>query len=110
MRLLILLMAINVLSIVFMTTLSPTKARSNLTAWSKKAAAGEDIGILFGDKVIALSPVQVESTDDYAWTEYGITKSEMKRFAKRMNEQTKKDIKKGNFREYHGDIEAMLKD
>jgi hypothetical protein len=97
------------LNIVFMTTLSPTKARSNLTAWLKKAAAGEDIGILFGDKVIALRPVEVESTD-YAWTEYGVTKPAMKRFAKRMNAQIKKDIKAGNFREYHGDIEAMLKD
>jgi len=61
-----------------MTTLSPTKARSNLTAWLKKAAAGEDIGILFGDKVIALRPVEVESTD-YAEREYGVTKEELKR-------------------------------
>jgi hypothetical protein len=92
-----------------MTTLSPTKARSNLTAWLKKAAAGEDIGILFGDKVIALRPVEVESTA-YAEKEYGVTKEEMERFAKRMNAKTKKDIKAGKFREYHGDIEAMLKD
>ena len=92
-----------------MTTLSPTKARSNLTAWLKKAAAGEDIGILFGDKVIALRPVEVESTD-YAEKEYGVTKIELNRFVKRMNAKTKKDIKAGKFREYHGDIEAMLKD
>jgi antitoxin (DNA-binding transcriptional repressor) of toxin-antitoxin stability system len=92
-----------------MTTLSPTKARSNLTAWLKKAAAGEDIGILFGDKVIALRPVEVESTD-YAWTEYGLTKKEMDRIAKNLHAKTKKDIKAGKFREYHGDIEAMLKD
>ena len=91
-----------------MTTLSPTKARSNLTAWLKKAAAGEDIGILFGDQVIALRPVQVESTD-YAWTEYGLTKKEMARIAKNLHAKTKKDIKAGKFREYHGDIEAMLK-
>jgi len=91
-----------------MTTLSPTKARSNLTAWLKKAAAGEDIGILFGDKVIALRPVEVESTD-YAWTEYGLTKQEMKRFAERMDAKIKKEIKAGKFHEYHGDIEAMLK-
>jgi len=63
-----------------MTTLSPTKARSNLTAWLKKAAAGEDIGILFGDQVIALRPVEVESTD-YAEKEYGVTKEQLKQFA-----------------------------
>jgi GMP synthase-like glutamine amidotransferase len=92
-----------------MTTLSPTKARSNLTVWLKKAVAGEDIGILFGDHIVALRSVEVESTD-YAKREYGVTKVELKRFAKRMNAQIKKDIKEGNFREYHGDIEAMLKD
>ncbi len=92
-----------------MTTLSPTKARSNLTAWLKKAAAGEDIGILFGDHVIALRPVEVESTD-YAEKEYGVTKEELKRFAKRTDAKIKKNIKAGKFREYHGDIEAMLKD
>lgn len=92
-----------------MTTLSPTKARSNLTAWLKKASAGEDIGILFGDKVIALRPVEVESID-YAWTEYGLTKKEMARIAKNLHAKTQKQIKAGKFREYHGDIEAMLKD
>jgi hypothetical protein len=92
-----------------MTTLSPTKARSNLTAWLKKAAAGEDIGILYGDQVIALRPVEVEATD-YALKEYGVTKEEMKRFAKRTDAKIKKDRKAGKFHVYHGDIEALLKD
>ena len=92
-----------------MTTLSPTKARSNLTAWLKKAAAGEGIGILYGDKVIALRPIEVESTD-YAWTGYGLTKKEMKRIAKNLDVEIKKDIKAGNYRTYNGDIEALLKD
>ena len=92
-----------------MTTLSPTKARSNLTVWLKKAAAGEDIGILFGDKVIALRPVEVESTD-YAWTEYGVTKEEMKHFTERMDAKIKKDRKAGKYKVYNGDIEALLKD
>jgi antitoxin (DNA-binding transcriptional repressor) of toxin-antitoxin stability system len=92
-----------------MTTLSPTKARSNLTAWLKKAAAGEDIGILFGDQVIALRPVEVESTD-YAEKEYGVTKEELARFTKRLDAQGKKNRREGNFRVYKGDIEALLKD
>jgi antitoxin (DNA-binding transcriptional repressor) of toxin-antitoxin stability system len=92
-----------------MTTLSLTKARSNFAALLKKAAAGEEIGIRYGKKVIALRPVNDKDTS-YAEKEYGVTKAELKRFAKRMNAQIKKDIKEGNFREYHGDIEAMLKD
>jgi antitoxin (DNA-binding transcriptional repressor) of toxin-antitoxin stability system len=92
-----------------MTTLSPTKARSNLTVWLQKAAAGEDIGILFGDKVIALRPVEVESTD-YAEKEYGVTKAELKQFAKRTDAKIKKNRKAGKFRVYTGDIEALLKD
>ena len=92
-----------------MTTLSPTKARSNFTAWLKKAASGEDIGIRYCGKIFVLHPIEEENTS-YAEKEYGVTKTELKRFAKRMNAKTKKDIKAGNFREYHGDIEAMLKD
>jgi antitoxin (DNA-binding transcriptional repressor) of toxin-antitoxin stability system len=92
-----------------MTTLSPTKARSNLTAWLKRAAAGEDIGILFGDQVIALRPVEVESTD-YAQKEYGVTKADVKRFTKRLHEQGKKNRREGKSRIYTGDIEAILKD
>jgi antitoxin (DNA-binding transcriptional repressor) of toxin-antitoxin stability system len=92
-----------------MTTLSPTKARSNLTAWLKKAAAGEDIGILFGDKVIALRPVEVESTD-YAEKEYGVTKEELKRATDYLHAQGKKHRKAGHYKVYNGDIEALLKD
>ncbi len=92
-----------------MTTLSPTKARSNLTAWLKKAAAGEDIGILYGDQVIALRPVEVEATD-YAWTEYGITKEEMKRIAKNLDAKVARERRAGKSKVFHGDIEAIIKD
>ena len=90
-----------------MTTLSPTKARSNLTAWLKKAAAGEDIGILFGDQVIALRPVEVESTD-YAEKEYGVTKEQLKQFAEHMDVKIKKNRKAGSYRVYNGNIEDLL--
>jgi len=92
-----------------MTTLSPTQARSNLTAWLKKAASGEDIGILFGDQVIALRPVEVESTD-YPWTEYGLTAKEMKRIAKNLHAEGEENRREGKSRTYTGDIEAILKD
>lgn len=94
-----------------MTTLSPTKARANLTHWLKKASAGEDIGILCGDKVIALRPVKVFSEDsDYAKREYGVTEAELKAFVKRANAENARDRRAGRLTRYRGDIRAALRD
>lgn len=94
-----------------MTTLSPTKARANLTHWLKKASAGEDIGILCGDKVIALRPVRVFSADsDYAKKEYGVTDAELKAFVKRETEKNARDRRAGRMTRYKGDIRAALGD
>jgi len=92
-----------------MITLSPTQARSNLTAWLKKAAQGEDVGILFGDRVIALRPVQVESID-YAEKEYGVSPEELQKALTQLHAQGKKNRKAGKSRRFTGDIEAILKD
>ena len=92
-----------------MTTLTVTDARQNLGSWIKKAIAGEDVGILYGGKVVALRPVEVESTD-YAMREYGVTAAELDRFAKRVYEETEKERKAGRLHEYKGDIEAFIKD
>ena len=94
-----------------MTTLSPTKARANLTHWLKRAAAGEDVGILCGDQVIALRPVQVFSEDsDYARWEYGVTDSELDAFVTRMDEETKRERRAGKIKRYTGDFNALLRD
>lgn len=94
-----------------MTTLSPTKARANLTHWLKRAAAGEDVGILCGDKVIALRPVQVFSADsDYAKSEYGVTDAELDAFVKRMDAELERDRKAGRLRRYKGNLNAALRD
>jgi antitoxin (DNA-binding transcriptional repressor) of toxin-antitoxin stability system len=90
-----------------MTTLSVTEARQNLGAWIKKAIAGENVGILCGSKVVALRPVEVESTD-YAAREYGVSGPELDRFVKRVHEEIKKDRKTGKLREFTGDIEALV--
>ena len=92
-----------------MTTLSPTKARANLTHWLKRAAAGEDIGILCGDKVIALRAVSVISTDsDYAMREYGATEAELGAFVKRAAVELKRDRKAGRVTRYKGDFNAAI--
>jgi antitoxin (DNA-binding transcriptional repressor) of toxin-antitoxin stability system len=93
-----------------MTTLSPTKARANLTHWLKRASAGEDIGILCGDKVIALRPVQVFSEDsDYAKREYGVTDAELKAFVKRADAELKRDRRAGRVTKYKGDLRAAVR-
>jgi len=86
-----------------MTTLSPTRARANLTSLLKRAANGEDIGILHCDKVIALRPVTVHS-DDYALREYGVTEKELDRFVRRMDKQIARERKAGTVKRYSGDL------
>ena len=92
-----------------MKTLSPTQARSNLSSLLKRAANGEDIGILHGDKVIALRPVTVHA-DDYALREYGVTDKELDRFVKRADRQINRERKAGKIRKYSGNLEADLAD
>jgi antitoxin (DNA-binding transcriptional repressor) of toxin-antitoxin stability system len=90
-----------------MTTLSPTQARVNLTSLLKRAAKGEDIGILHGDQVIALRPITVHS-DDYALREYGVTEEELDRFVRRTKRRIARDRKAGKMTIYSGDIEADI--
>jgi antitoxin (DNA-binding transcriptional repressor) of toxin-antitoxin stability system len=92
-----------------MKTLSPTQARSNLSSLLKRAANGEDIGILHGDQVIALRPVTVHS-DDYALREYGVTEKELDQFVKRMNRRIAQERKKGTIKRYTGNLKADLAD
>jgi antitoxin (DNA-binding transcriptional repressor) of toxin-antitoxin stability system len=92
-----------------MTTLSPTQARSNLSSLLKRAAKGEDIGILHGDQVIALRPVKVHS-DDYALREYAMTEKELTRFAKRMDKEISREYRTGTVKRYTGNLEADIAD
>ncbi len=90
-----------------MTTLSPTQARTNLSSLLKRAAKGEDIGILHGDQVIALRPVKVHS-DDYALREYGVTEQELDRFVRATKQRIARDRKAGKMTIFSGDIEAAI--
>lgn len=55
---------------------------------------GEDVRILCGNRIVALWPVQVVS-EDYALQEYGLTKKELARAAKRMDAEVARDKKRG---------------
>jgi antitoxin (DNA-binding transcriptional repressor) of toxin-antitoxin stability system len=90
-----------------MTTLSPTQARTNLSSLLKRAAKGEDIGILHGDQVIALRPVKIYS-DDYALQEYGVTEAELDAFVKRTKQRIARHRKAGRMTLFSGDIEADI--
>jgi antitoxin (DNA-binding transcriptional repressor) of toxin-antitoxin stability system len=91
-----------------MKTLSVTDARQNLTRWLRAAMDGEDVGILCGNQIVALRPVQVVS-EDYALQEYGLTKKELARAARRMDSELVRDKKHGRLRKYSGDLERDLK-
>ena len=90
-----------------MTTLTPTSARANLSVLLRRALKGEDIGILLDGRIIALRPVQVESTD-YAAREYGATPAELAAFETRTHEKIAKDRKAGKLRAFTGDLEALV--
>jgi len=92
-----------------MITMTPTKARINLSALLKRALKGDDIGILIDGKVVALRPVTVESTD-YAAREYGVSPDELTRFEEKVHGKIQKDRKAGKLRNFNGDIESLLAD
>ena len=92
-----------------MTTLSPTQARTNLSSLLKRAAKGEDIGILHGGQVIALRPVKVHS-DDYALREYAMNEKELARFAKCMDKEIAREYRAGTVKRYTGNLEADIAD
>ena len=92
-----------------MQTLSPTTARSNLTFWLKAAARGEDVGILYGDQVIALRPVTVESTD-YALREYGASEAQVNRLSLQAHEEIQENRIAGSLKTFTGNIEDLMAD
>jgi antitoxin (DNA-binding transcriptional repressor) of toxin-antitoxin stability system len=92
-----------------MTTLTPTQARVNLSSLLRKALNGDDIGIVVRGKIVALRPVKVAS-EDYAKSEYGINRSEMRRIARKLHAEAEKFRQTGKSKTFQGDIEAVLAD
>ncbi|MEO7701246.1 MAG: hypothetical protein ABIZ04_18640 [Opitutus sp.] len=82
-----------------MQTLTITKARQNLGGWLKRAAAGEEIGVIVGDKVVAFRAVQIIAAD-YAQSEYGISAVEMKAASDRIGSSTRNAAAAGDAVEY----------
>ena len=89
-----------------MTTVTLTQARANLGKLCERARKGEQVGIIAGDKVIQLQPVEVRATQpgeitiipmdgDYVLREYGVTEQEWRNFQKREKARYTHDKKAG---------------
>jgi antitoxin (DNA-binding transcriptional repressor) of toxin-antitoxin stability system len=90
-----------------MKTLTVTDARRNLTHWLKQAANGQSIGIVRGDKIVALRPVEVHAEDD-ALLEYGVTREQLDKFANKMDGEVAAQRKSKRLRKYSGHLEKDL--
>ena len=87
-----------------MKTLTATQARQNLGSWLVKALRGEDIGIVWEGRVVALRPVEIYS-EDYALQEYGVPPVTLKRVEKKVLKELaaeRKGIWDGNSKSLRG--------
>jgi len=79
-----------------MKTLTVTAARQNLGGWLKRAVAGEEIGVVLGNRVVALRPVEIMAAD-YLETEYGLTKEEADRACARLRANSRAALASGDY-------------
>src|SRR5688572_3649417 len=86
-----------------MTTLTPAKARTNLSGLLRKALRGADIGIVVDGRVVALRPVQVVAAD-YVESEYGLAPAQWRQSAVKLHEKAQRNIKAGKARRFKGSI------
>ena len=91
-----------------MQTLTPAKARANLSVLLQQALDGEEIGIVCNGRIVALRPVEVTATD-YALMEYGIAEDELPAIAANLHAKAKKAIKTHQARAFTGDIEDAIR-
>jgi len=89
-----------------MKTLTITEGRGRLGFWLKKAVAGEDVGFVVGDKIVALRPVTVHS-DDYALQEYGMTEAALKGAERRIERSITKERRRRTVKRFTGEADAL---
>jgi len=65
-------------------------------------------GLLYGGTCFT-TPTSKGVSEDYALQEYGLTKKELSRAAKRMDTESAADKKRGRLRRYSGNIERDLR-
>ena len=90
-----------------MTTLTITDAKKNLGKWLSAAVNGQEIGIVSGATVVALRPVEIESTD-YAWREYGLGESALDAFIRADDKRIAATQRAGQFVTLPGNAKEAL--
>ncbi len=91
-----------------MKTLTVSEARPKLGAWLEKALRGEDIGLVWEGKIVALRPVEVYS-EDYALMEYGVNGKQAGRALRAAEREIKQDRRKGKVKRYTGNLRDALR-
>lgn len=75
-----------------MKTLTMSDAQKRLPSLLERVKQGEDIGIISGDQVIQLRPVQVVAWEEsYLYQEYQVTPQQWDRFQRRMKSRRAKN-------------------
>jgi antitoxin (DNA-binding transcriptional repressor) of toxin-antitoxin stability system len=94
-----------------MKTLSITEARANLSAVLERAKKGEEIGIISGNKIVQLKPIEVVPWEEsYLNQEYGVKPEEWERFRKSQDKMREAARRKGQLKYFSGDIEKDIAD
>ena len=86
-----------------MKTLSVTEGRQNLGAWLKRALHGEDVGFVVDGRIVALRPVEVDSTD-YVLQEYGATEQQADRAYRAVKADVRAARKAGQSKPFTGKL------
>lgn len=102
-----------------MTTLTLTQARANLSKICRRARQGDEIGIIYGDRVLQIIPVEVRPvgpsrivpmTDDYVQKEYGLTPREFAEFRRRRASHHSKALREGEIVSFKGKFDPKVFD
>jgi antitoxin (DNA-binding transcriptional repressor) of toxin-antitoxin stability system len=91
-----------------MRIVTAAEARKNLNHLLKSAKLGEDIGIVYGDHVIALRLVFIQA-QDYCQAEYGASPAQMAAFTRRMNVELNSKRRTGSLQLFTGKTPARAR-
>jgi len=104
-----------------MTTVTLTQARANLGKLCERARKGEEIGIIAGNQVLQLQPVEVRRSQpgeitiipmdgDYVMREYGLTPQEWRRLQKCERSRYARDKQAGRVVTFKGKFDPSKLD
>ena len=92
-----------------MKMLNVAEARATLPAVLESVKRGEDIGIMAGNQIIQLKPVEVVAWENsYLFQEYNVTPEEWERFQKRQARKFEGAKRKGSLKFFSGNLERDI--